>query len=416
MPYHSDMIDSIITPFLFALWQVFLNLSPALILGLIIAGAVHVLLPSGLIHRHLNRPGLGSISRGAVVGVPMTLCSCGVVPAALGLKKDGASNGATTSFLISTPQVGADSIMVSASLLGWPFALFKVVAAFVTGILGGWLAEKVAPTEPTEAPIQSPHETRFKRPVWLESLHYSFHDLFGAIDQWLLVGVVMAAVITAAAPPDFFAELGWTQGLTGMLLMLAIATPLYVCTTASVPLAASFIAAGMPTGTAMVFLMAGPATNIATMGAIYRVLGGRLLAAYLGTVLVMSIGFGLTFDFLIDSPAPVALPHEHGTDWIATISAVAVILGMLWLNGQRVLRKFFPRTINEEDMDLTLKVDGMTCPHCVANVKRTLESQTGVDSAEPDLDSGTVAVQGDGFDVAALRASIEQAGYKVVDE
>lgn len=400
------------------LWKVFLALSPALIGGTLIAGILHVFLPTSFIHRQLSKPGFRSTLRASLIGVPMPLCSCGVVPTALGLKREGASNGATTSFLISTPQTGVDSIFVSGSMLGWPFAFFKLAAAFVTGLIGGLLADRIVPAQQSTAPIEPPIEERFSRPRWLEILHYAFYDLFAVIDNWILIGVLISAAMTTALPSDFFSQLSWTQGLTGMLLMLAVSIPLYVCTTASVPIAAAFIASGMPAGTALVFLMAGPATNIATLGAIYRVLGSKLVAVYLGTVVVMSIAFGLTFDFVLSAPQTNLPIHDHSTDWLGRLSAVVVIGSMIWLNLSRVLRRLSNSKPNPEDEDVnaTLNVEGMTCPHCVASVKRTLESQDGVDEATPDLDSGIVSISGDGFDVSALRLAVEQAGYKVLDD
>ncbi|MGB0712122.1 MAG: permease [Gammaproteobacteria bacterium] len=398
-----------------ALWSVLLDLSPALLAGLFLAGLLHVFLPQGLIHRALSRPGLGSVWRAVLVGVPMPLCSCGVVPTALGLRKDGASKGATTAFLISTPQTGVDSVLVSASFLGWPFALFKVAAAAITGIIGGLIGDKIDAGEIKEPPALKSREDKHAGHRLVEAIDYGIHDLFGVIDRWIVFGVLVAAAITAATPPDFFAQTSWTQGLTGMLIMLAIALPLYVCATGSVPIAASFVAAGMPAGTALVFLMAGPATNMATIGAIYRSLGGRIVAVYLGTVIVMSIGLGLTFDFILPSASTVDMHHHGGTDWIATVSAVLVIGLWLYLEFRRLRRRVAASTPEDSDVDMTLNVDGMTCPHCVASVKRTLEDLDGVDSATPDLDSGTVALTGEVLDTAALRAAIEGAGYRVKD-
>ena len=406
-----------INDYLLEVWRVFLELSPALIAGTLIAGALHVLLPPSLIHRHMSKPGFGSSVRAALIGVPMPLCSCGVVPTALGLKREGASNGATTSFLISTPQTGVDSILVSASFLGWPFAIFKVFAAFITGVIGGLLADKVAPETAQAPPSVNNNEARFSRPRWLEALHYALYDMFAAIDQWLLVGVLIAAGITVSVPGDFFTQLSWAQGITGMLLMLAIATPLYVCTTASVPIAASFIAAGMPLGTALVFLMAGPATNVATLGAIFRVLGGRLLAVYLGTVIVMSIMFGLSFDWVLDQATVPTHAHVHADSTLDTASALLVIVLIVYLNLRRLKQRWMPPPQTEEqDVDAKLTVEGMTCPHCVASVKRSLESVDGVELAEPDLTSGIVTIHGDGFEISALKSAVESAGYKVIDE
>ena len=400
--------------FFIALWDILLELSPALLAGLLLAGLLHAFLPDGLVQRQLSQRGLRSILRAVLVGVPMPLCSCGVVPTALGLYKDGASKGATTGFLISTPQTGVDSILVSASFLGWPFALFKLGAAAVTGILGGWLADRLAPSDEPVAPKPvTPSEPPPPSRRLGEALRYAIYDLFGAIDRWIIFGVIAAAVITTATPPDFFQQLHWTQGLTGMLLMLAVALPLYVCTTGSVPIAAGFVAAGMPAGTALVFLMAGPATNIATIGAIYRTLGGRILGVYLGTVIVMSIGLGMSFDFILPSASAIA-HHAHGDDrWLETACALGVIGLWLYLEVRRRQKRAAAPSPEGSNVDMTLNVEGMTCPHCVANVKKTLEGLDGVDAAEPDLDTGSVAVRGGKLDPAALRSAIESAGYQV---
>ena len=295
------------------LWMVLLDLSAALLLGLLLAGLLRVFFPDRLVRAHLSRPTLGSAVRAALIGVPMPLCSCGVVPTAIGLHNQGASRGATTSFLISTPQTGVDSVLVSAAFLGWPFALFKVFAAFVTGVFGGWLADRVAARAgPVDLLVEQGQPWRIEGNRWLAALRYAVFDILGAIDLWLIVGILLAAVITTLVPGGSLENITWTQGLGGMLLVLAISLPLYVCTTSSVPIAASLIAAGMPAGTALVFLMAGPATNIATIGIVYRTLGGHVLGVYLGTVIVASMIFGMGFDFVLGGQSGNAVAHAHG--------------------------------------------------------------------------------------------------------
>ncbi|MGB5835032.1 MAG: permease, partial [Thiohalocapsa sp.] len=317
--------------YLIELWQILLELSPSLLLGLFIAGLMHVYLPAGLIHRGLNRPNMASVTRASLLGVPLPLCSCGVIPAALGLRKEGASPGATTSFMISTPQTGVDSILVSAAFLGWPFALFKLAAAFVTGLAGGALVNRYVPPDPESAEAVLLASDSGERDVGLvAAVRYAVFDLLAAIDLWLIAGVLAAALLTTLTPPDFFTGRVWAQGLVGMLVVLAISLPLYVCTTASVPIAASLIAAGMPAGSALVFLMAGPATNIATIGAVYRALGGRVLGLYLGTVVVMSLLFGVLFDRVLPMSAAAAPVHAHGSGWISLLSTV-LLLGLLGL-------------------------------------------------------------------------------------
>jgi uncharacterized membrane protein YraQ (UPF0718 family)/copper chaperone CopZ len=404
------------------LWQVMLDLSPSLLLGLLIAGLMHVYLPKGFVHRGLNRPDLGSVTRASLIGLPLPLCSCGVIPTALGLRNEGASKGATTAFMISTPQTGVDSVLVSASFLGWPFALFKVVAAFMTGLIGGALANRFTEPDPGETEsLPSGSDNATPDGGFVGAVRYALFDLLAAIDLWILAGVLAAALISALLPADYLADQAWAQGIGGMLLVLAISIPLYVCTTGSVPIAASLIAAGMPTGTALVFLMAGPATNVATLGAIYRTLGARVLTIYLATVVVMSIFFGLTFDSLVEAMPATPVEHDHGFDWVAVTSAVSLSVALGFLSVRR-LRNRLHRVLGGRGADsfdraagLTLEVEGMSCGHCVANVKKALEGFDSVEEADPDLASGIVRVRGSHLDPSTLAAAVEKAGYHVKD-
>jgi uncharacterized membrane protein YraQ (UPF0718 family)/copper chaperone CopZ len=399
------------------LWQIGADLSLPLLLGLFLAGLLHVFLPQGFLRRHLSRPDIRSVFRAALVGVPIPLCSCGVVPTAIGLRNAGASRGATTAFLISTPQTGVDSILVSAALLGWPFAIFKLIAAFVTGLLGGAMVNAVQSSapRPNAAPENMAEEPPKGQNRFAKAFRYAVFDLLAAIDLWILVGVLIAAAISLAFPTDYLSEIAWTQGFWGMLLVLSVALPLYVCTTGSVPVAASLIVAGMPAGSALVFLMAGPATNVATIGAVYRSLGWKVLLLYVGTVVVMSIGFGLTFDFILpDARGGIAATHQ-AVNWLDLL-ATALLLGLLLLLlARRLARRFVGRRAVEQTSPgtLMLKVDGMRCGHCVSNVKRALEAFDGVEEATPDLGTGLVQIRGARLHVYGLSRAVEQAGYKV---
>ncbi|MEI6412926.1 MAG: permease [Pseudomonadota bacterium] len=400
------------------LWQVLLDLSPSLLLGLFLAGLLHVWVPEGVIHRQMNRVDFPSVLRAVLIGIPLPLCSCGVIPTGLGLRREGASKGAVTGFIISTPQTGVDSILVSASFLGWPFALFKVAAALVTGLLGGLLVNLLVKNE---APPPVVVRLESKKTGWLsrleEIVRFALFDLLALIDLWILAGVVVAALITTWVPPDYFASLGWVGGMGGMLLMLLIAIPMYVCTTGSVPIAASLIQAGLPLGSALVFLLAGPTTNVATIGAVYRGLGGRVMAIYLGVVAVMSLLLGWLFDFLLGDSFSQVTHHHHesGADAIQILSAGLVSLLLMGLIVRRLLHRWRPPEISEQKGELSLQVAGMTCPHCVANVKRSLESVAGVEEARPDLASGRVWVRGVMPDRGALTVAVERAGFRVVD-
>ena len=400
--------------FLLHLWQILLELAPSLLLGLFIAGLVHVYVPAAAIHKRLSRPDLASAVRASLLGVPLPLCSCGVIPTALGLRKAGASPGATTSFMISTPQTGVDSILVSAAFLGWPFALFKLAAAFVTGVVGGVLVNRLTPA--TEAPVAdggTDLNVPGKDRGILGAVRYAVLDLLAAIDLWLIGGVLVAALITTLVPADFFTDRAWSQGVLGTLVVLAISLPLYVCTTASVPIAASLIIAGMPAGSALVFLMAGPATNVATIGAVYRTLGAAVLGLYLGTVVVMSLGFGLLFDQVLAAGPVLDAQHAHAGGGVGVLAALVLLALLALLSWRRWRARRGARAAMEDAAALVLHVQGMSCQHCVGSVKRSLEAMDSVAEAMPDLATGRVRISGDGYAIPALVRAVEDAGFTV---
>lgn len=411
------------TNYLNSVWSILLELSRPLLLGLLIAGFIHEFLPKSFVRRRLAGNTWRSVTEAALLGVPMPLCSCGVVPTAIGLRNDGASKGAATSFLIATPQTGLDSVLVTAAFLGWPFAVFAVFATFFTGLVGGlfvnWTTPKAERTEAegyVEVKDSAPRHKGWRRVTG--AMHYAAFDLLAMIDLWLTIGILAAALISVLAPPGYLASIEWTQGLGGMLLTLAIAMPLYVCTTSSVPLAASLIAAGMPVGTALVFLMAGPATNVATMGMVFRVMGKRVLAIYLGTIAVFSIVLGTLFDRLV-VPATGGLHahhmhHHEGVDPVSLVSTIIVLALLAFLLGRRAVNRVRAmRSGAVPEGAVTLAVDGMNCQKCVAKVKDICEASPGVTSAEVNLAGGRVVLHGAGIETGTVADAIRKAGYKV---
>ncbi len=315
------------------IWQVLRELSPWLLLGLTIAGVLHVILPPDFIRRHLGGRGFINVFKAVSVGIPMPLCSCGVIPAALGLKKDGASNGAALGFLISTPQTGVDSILVSAGFLGWPFALFKVIAALVSGMVGGLLVNASEsqtadhqPANPTCPHCQKSQPQNATQPQrkWSEIWSFSFGMLFRDIYAWLTIGVLLAAAIKTFIPEGYLAQITWIQGFIGMLLMLALALPMYICSTSSVPLAAALVSAGFSPGAALVLLMAGPTTNAATVGMVHRTFGLKTTAIYLTTVAAMSIVAGTLFDSIINATPMAHTKMMHLPNSLQTAAAAIV--------------------------------------------------------------------------------------------
>lgn len=395
--------------FILSTWNVLLELAPWLLLGAAIGGVLHVVVPDSFLRNQLT--GRGSVAKAVVLGVPLPLCSCGVIPVGLQLKKSGASTGSVVAFLTSTPQTGADSILVSASMLGWPFAIFKVASAAVTGLIGGWLADGNDRDDFSPLPIAEASAPAAKRSVHEVLLHAM--ELIQSIWGWLVIGVLVSAAITTFLPETALTGLGTGGTLAAMGVALLVSLPLYVCATASVPIAAALVAGGLPTGAAMVFLMAGPATNAATLGAVYRTLGRRPLVIYLVTIILGSIASGWAFESLIETQAPTAL-HQHTVNQWWNSGPAILLLGLVayfaWQDGSRFLRSRRSQAAHQgEPVELT--IHGMTCNNCVASLEDKLLADDEIDTVEVTLEPGQAIVFGTAS-ATHIKELIEEAGYQ----
>lgn len=397
--------------FLHTAWAVTVELAPWLLLGATIASLLHVALPPGFVQRHLR--GRAGVLKAVALGVPLPLCSCGVIPTGLGLKKQGASDGAALGFLISTPQTGVDSILVSASFLGWPFAVFKVVSAAFLGWIGGTLNNRLNPTaQVTQLQADDPAST--ERRSWRDGVGHGLM-VVRTIWRWLVFGIVVSAALSTWLPTDGLSSLSVYGGAAAMGAVLAVSVPLYVCATASVPIAAALVSGGMPLGAALVFLMAGPATNVATVGAVYRAFGGRALAFYLGTIVVGSMGLGMLFQSAFTTQSVDAAMHHTVTAPWAVASAVVLLALFGWFALQDVraqLARLRARLAPQPSVPtIELAVEGMSCQGCVRKLQSKLSGVEGVRNAEVELEPGRARVQAN-VPVSQLCAAVEDAGYK----
>lgn len=399
------------------IWHTTTVLAPWLLFGFLIAGLLHLWVPDNFVKRHLGQKrGLLTVLKSVLFGVPMPLCSCGVIPAALGIKKQGAGDGAAIGFLISTPQTGVDSIMVSASMLGWPFAIFKLVSAFVIGCAGGAWAH-FAKSEDSREISQTDTASAIEKRGIKDLFEFAVDDLFKMIWRWLVAGVVISAAITTWIPADFFQTHLPDNIFAAMFVVLLVSLPMYVCATASVPIAAAFVATGMPTGAALVFLMAGPASNIATMGAVYRAFGMKKLLIYLTSIIVGSMLGGFLFNSLIVPNLSNQQTMEHASDGLTSIiSAVVFILLILRfavMEAKEALNASKPDAEKGSQTN-TLTVSGMSCENCAAKLRKALESLNGVQQVEIEVESGKVDISGEELNAPAIAATIASAGYKIV--
>ena len=388
-------------------WQVLGQMAPYLLFGFLVAGLLSVCISPAWVERHLGRRGLGPVLTASLFGVPLPLCSCGVIPVSASLRRHGASRAATTAFLLSTPQTGVDSIAVTYGLLGPVFAIFRPIAALVTGFVGGGLVQILGEPNETDTANESATDTctevccadRSARGVLSRVLRYGLVTLPRDIGAALLVGIVVAGAMAALVPQDHLnAYIG--GGVLSILLLMAAGVPVYVCATASVPIAAGFMHMGASPGAALAFLIAGPATNAAAFTTIWKVLGQRTAVLYLITVAASAVVCGLALDWLIpatESALPQLGRHTHAVaegGWFyqaAAIVLLAVLAFSYWSTRSHGGGK---EAVDKESSDvgngasqrrLELVVTGMTCSHCVESVRRALAEAAGVRSVEVDL-------------------------------
>ncbi len=329
-------------------WLVTAQMSPYLLFGFLVAGLLSVFLDADWLERHLGGRGLQPVFNASLLGVPLPLCSCGVIPVAASLRQHGASRAATTAFLLSTPQTGVDSIMITWTMLGPLFAVFRPLAALLTGVLGGIFVQMLGPKEESKKTLPNLNpDNPFAQVEAVESgqqspgtkarqaLVYGLITLPADIGRALLFGLLVAGILGAVIPEDFLAGyLG--SGPLSIALMMVVGIPLYVCATASVPLAAGFIFLGATPGAALAFLIAGPATNVATITTISRVLGRSTALLYLATVALSAFGGGVLLDWLLPKAA-AAVPlfaqggHGHeGVTFFDHLSGVMLVIIMFW--------------------------------------------------------------------------------------
>lgn len=293
----TDFAKTILIDF----WDTVAEMSPYLLFGFLVAGVLSVLISQSIVQRHLGSRGIWPLLKASLFGVPLPLCSCGVIPVSMSLRKHGASKGSTIAFLLSTPQTGADSIFVTLSLLGPVFAIFRPIAAFVTGIIGGSIVDvfdyKKNNTPPPPKCSDECCSNDAKKHRITRGLKFAFITLPRDIAKPMLLGLIIAAFISALVPDGYFADKLGT-GILAMVVMMLLGIPVYVCATASVPVAAALILKGLTPGAALVFLMTGPATNAASFITIWKLLGRPTAIIYLATVAACALLSGIMLDYI----------------------------------------------------------------------------------------------------------------------
>ena len=426
-------------------WRLLNQMSPYLLLGFLLAGILHVFVPSTLYSRYLSGRNMRSVVWAALFGIPLPLCSCGVIPTAMSLRREGASRGATVSFLIATPQTGVDSIIATYSLMGLPFAVVRPLVALVTALFGGVLVNLfdsedeivVGTRKPLTVSAQTVNSSsQNSQPFWAKLhavLTYAFVEMMEDIGKWLIIGLIVAGFITAAVPDSWFAVF---QGNSfySILFVMALAIPMYLCATGSIPIAVALMMKGLTPGAALVLLMAGPASNAASILVVRKVLGRRTMLLYLASIIAGAVLFGLGIDYLLPSQwfteelvMRAGCCHEH-TSWFAIFCTCLMIF--LLINALSPLRLWGSHhhhchchddhchCHDEDDGDCEAepyniyKVEGMHCNHCAANTRKALLSVEGVEDAQVTLETGEARLRGH-YSEEAVRQAVEELGFSI---
>ncbi len=346
-----------------SIYEVYLSIAPYLLIGLTFAGILHIFIGADFISKYLGRKGFWSSVRAALLGVPMPLCSCGVIPTAFELKKSGASSGATVSFLISTPQTGIDNLVPTYAMLGPIFAIFKPIYALLSGITGGLVTDLFSNSD-EELPLEkvksscstssccsscsSTSTSNLNRNKFKEFFHYSYIEFLDDLAPQLFLGIILAGFISIIPNAMF----DYVQGNYAyqILLVLVIGIPLYVCDTSSLPIALALFSKGLLPGAIFVFLVVGPATNIATITLIARSMGRKIIYIYLTVITITGVIGGLIVNYIYqitNFPKPSNLQeiqvHSENNVWIMSLTIIFSIFFILSL-GKYIKSKLFKRS------------------------------------------------------------------------
>lgn len=353
-----------------AMLRLALEAAPWLLLGLLLAGLLKAFLSEAWMARWVGGESLGAVVRAALVGAPLPLCSCSVLPTALGLKRQGAGKGPTVAFMIATPETGVDSVAVTYALLGPVYAVLRPLGALISAVTVGWVVSRIGGDDrpPSAAPAVGsacatggcgagcampppppppaacaadcaggcPPPRSWARTVLaraMEGVRYALTTLWDDLAPWLGIALLVAGALSAFVPPQALVGLG--QGLPGILLMFILGLPMYVCATAATPVAAALLAVGVGPGAVLVFLLAGPAANLGTLGVLKREFGGRLLTAYLLTLTAVTLLLGLLTEWLVGVLGVHIIPSTGEAEaasplaWAALVALVLLALAGL---------------------------------------------------------------------------------------
>lgn len=392
-------------------WILFLQMSFYLVLGFLVAGFIHILLKPQLVFRHLGEKGIPSILKAVLFGVPLPLCSCGVLPPAATLLKSGATKGSVIAFLISTPTTGIDSIFATYGLLGGIFTLFRIVISIIMGFIAGLFTDIFSKQE-QQFDQDNLSKISCSETTVAGVFRYAFIELYGSIAKWIFWGVLVGGIITYLIPDEFVSGITVNRYLT-YLLMLGVGIPLYVCAISSIPIAASLIFKGLSPGAGLIFLIAGPATNTVTMFFVAKTLGKKGFIIYLSTVITGAILSGFLLDtMVINYNINISeVFHRHRDfsllSYLSTFLLIGISINSIIVN---VKRRIIP---GKSKNCFIFNIPNISCVNCAKKIINNLGSLDGVKNVEVDVKKKKVRVCSEFDNKTKIKEKLDSIGYPV---
>ena len=400
--------------FSYAIVTLLVEMSPYLLLGFAFAGLLSVLVSQEKIESQIGRQGFLSNLKAVLYGIPLPLCSCGVIPVSASLKRHGASKGSIISFLVATPQTGIDSILATYGVLGTPILIFKLIVALLSGLVAGSLSD-IYDKDKKEKKSKSCSDECCddEKNIILKGFNYGFKTLPKDIAEPLIVGIVLSGVIAflanfesiqssiAVIPNNF----GGT--IIKILIAMSFSIPMYICATASVPLAYVIATSLGSPGAAVALLIAGPATNISTITTTLKIVGRKSTVIYIGTVIAFGFIGGIIADLMSLQFAAKPHHHDHGISLISLIYIFSLI-GILFV---ALIGK---KTIEKTSESISLKVKGMTCSHCESNVAKALMSLNGSKKIIANHNTDEVIIDSDNFNLSKIKSVLKELNYDFI--
>ena len=335
--FYKELYMNFILDFISYFWNLSTMIGLYVLIGLIFVGIVHLYVSESWIQKHLGHNSRYGVLKGALYGIPLPLCSCGVIPLATSLRQKGASKKSVTSFFITTPMTGIDSIIATYGVFGLPMAILRVISSFISGIVAGTFVKEADEQNDNEetksccSSCSSSQKQQSKKSLFQEASNYALNEVFADIAKPMFYGLILAALFMMMIPQNSVSFLN-DNILIAYFLVFLLSLPLYVCSISAIPIALSMLSIGVNPGVAFIFLAAAPATNIITAGIIKKILGNDVLIVYLLSIVLTTLSFALMIDFIFPQEwfSNISSSIEGEDKSILDLAGAVIFLAMLF--------------------------------------------------------------------------------------